>query len=126
MHLDEEQLGRVAHGEVSATEQSMVAIHLDECVACHASLDAVRHADTFVRDVLCVLDAPVPDTSIAMTVARARTRPSHWLTRAASVLLVLGVGGAAWAAPGSPVREWLHNWLNNRRSTAAPTPLRAT
>lgn len=61
-----------------------------------------------VQALLRALDHPVPKVTAEAIAARARApdraRPAwRW---AAAVLLTLGVAGAAFALPGSPLRRW--------------------
>jgi len=61
-----------------------------------------------VQALLRALDHPVPKVTAEAIAARARapdrvTPAWRW---AASVLLTLGVAGAAFALPGSPLRRW--------------------
>jgi hypothetical protein len=59
--------------------------------------------------LLAALDSPAPQVDPELLAAEARLRgrpgtPSHAIRWAAAVLLLLGVGGIAYAIPGSPLR----------------------
>ena len=61
-----------------------------------------------VRTLLRALDHPVPKVTAEAIAARARAsgRATPAWRWAATVLLTLGVAGAAFALPGSPLRRW--------------------
>jgi hypothetical protein len=62
-----------------------------------------------------MIDEPVPPVRAEAVALRAelmkaasRTQRSSLLRRAAAFVLVAGIAGAAYAIPGSPLREWVH------------------
>lgn len=67
-----------------------------------------------IRTLLRAVDDPTPSipvTAIAqraeLAAARERARRAAWMKRAAAIVLAVGVAGAAYALPGSPVRAWI-------------------
>jgi hypothetical protein len=76
---------------------------------------------------LARIDHPVPNVSARDVAARARRREAPMLRRAAAIVAALAAfGGAAYAAPGSPVRAWVRDvarglgWTEDIPARAAP------
>jgi hypothetical protein len=65
------------------------------------------HDQDDINALLRHLDHPSPPVSAEVIVARARGRKPGWGRWAAGILLVTGLGGVAYAFPGSPVPRWL-------------------
>ena len=83
--------------------------------------------ETRVQQLLRYVDHPPPQIDAEMVAARAREGGRGWGRWAAAVLVALGLAGAAYAMPGSPVREWVKHvaeWIGGRSQAAplAPTP----
>jgi hypothetical protein len=79
------------------------------------------------------LDAPMPELRLETIVAKASAargetvsapREGRWMLQraAALVALLLVVGAAAYAIPGSPVRRWLDRALAARHAATSPRP----
>lgn len=111
-HLDEGALVALRDGAVVRED---ARLHIDACATCRAALDEVRRRADKVAEALTTNAAHV-DVQTAKAAVRARldalrdrerprTNPTRHLRRAAAILLV--TAGAAWALPGSPVRDWL-------------------
>ncbi len=114
-------MSHLEHGTITAIRDGALVTgdareHLGGCPRCRAELErAGRRADR-IATALAGLDVPV-DTASAKAAVRRRldarrdrdSRPErHWrrhLGRAAAI--VLATAGAAYAVPGSPVREIL-------------------
>jgi hypothetical protein len=107
MHLDEEQLQRLLHGELSSGEQRGAREHLAKCTECHQRLVAAERDESEIFALLRQVDHPVPMVDAEHVAARARGTGVAWGRRAAGILLFLGIAGAAYAAPGSPVPDWV-------------------
>lgn len=60
-----------------------------------------------INQLLERLDHPLPAVSVEQVIARAKVRRAGWVKWAAGILLVVGLGGVAYAMPGSPVRGWI-------------------
>jgi anti-sigma factor RsiW len=131
MHLDEERLQRLNHGELASPQMAASLQHLAACDECRQRLEEIRKEESQVHELLGSLDTPPPEhiEAVAQQVRaialRARARVYSWLRRAAVLALVVGVGGIAYAIPGSPVRGWIHDVtrkLTGRPETPAPAP----
>jgi hypothetical protein len=59
-----------------------------------------------ILDLLRQVDHPVPSVDVATIVNRARGRRRGWGRWAAGILLFVGMAGAVYAMPGSPLQEW--------------------
>ena len=67
-----------------------------------------------IRTLLRAVDDPTPSIPVTAIVQRAesaaareRARRATWMKRAAAIVLAVGIAGAAYALPGSPVRAWI-------------------
>jgi len=116
MHLDEERIQRVLHGELPSALERAARAHLAGCVECRRSLAEAEREEREVNSLLAMIDEPVPPVRAEAVALRAelmaaasRTERSAWLRRAAAFVLVAGIAGAAYAIPGSPLREWVHS-----------------
>lgn len=116
MHLDEERVQRVLHGELSPAVERAARAHLSGCAECRRSLAEAEREDREVNALLQMIDEPVPAVRAEAVALRAelmtaasRTQHPTWLRRAAAVVLVAGIAGAAYAVPGSPLRKWVHS-----------------
>jgi len=115
MHLEEEELQRLLDGELTAEAESATRRHLAVCDECRRRVAA---AETEIADVGALLraaDSPPPEVRLEALALRGelakgavRPRGSPWLRRAATVLVAVGIAGAAYAIPGSPLRAWVH------------------
>ena len=91
--------------------------------------------DPEIDALLAALDEPPPPVSVESLLARGRTpagAPRRHLRWAAGIALALGVAGAAYAAPGSPLPGWLgrigesiDRGANGRPSAVVPVPASA-
>ena len=90
-------------------------------------IDETRDQDD-INALLRHLDHPGPPVTVEAIVARARGRRSGWGRWAASILLLMGLGGVAYAFPGSPVPGWLHTVIvafagtHNPPAPSGPVP----
>jgi hypothetical protein len=103
MHLDRDALERMHRGPAEATERIAAEDHLSRCQECRERFEEVQLFSLFE-----VLDDPVPDVTVDEVIARAGARrvprAGRW---AAAIVLTFGAAGALYAAPGSPVPEWI-------------------
>ena len=67
----------------------------------------MRSDEDEVHALLRHLDHPMPRVDVRDVMQRAQPRRWSDVGRAAGILMMLGVAGAAWAAPGSPVSGWI-------------------
>lgn len=126
MHLDDEQLQRLLHQELG---DSASRDHVSACTTCQARLQDARREEEWIESGLRRLDHGLPQVSFE-TVKRRGGRPARIGIRwAAGILIALGVGGVAYAAPGSPlpgvVRSVIHRFAPERPPQPA-TSLPAT
>jgi hypothetical protein len=115
VHLDEEQVQRLLDGELTQEAERAVREHAASCEACRQKLADAERDLRHAQRVLPALDDPPPAvTAEAVTIwaevmgAGERMQKVALLRRAAAVVLVVGIAGAAYAIPGSPVRGWVH------------------
>ena len=114
MHLDEEQVQRVLHGELPGHGEIDGREHLAECVVCRDRLAMAAREEADVVALLRAVDHPVPAIAVGAIESRARAPDTRRLQWAAGIVLALGIAGAAYAAPGSPLPRWvsvLSGWM---------------
>lgn len=132
MHLDEERLQRLIHDELGAWEKDEAFRHVATCEDCRRRVIEATREETSVHELLHEVDTPTPDV-FADAIARqaaavapmVRSTLTAWLQKAAAVAIVVGIAGAAYAIPGSPVRGWIHDVtrkLTGRPENPAPAP----
>ena len=124
MHLDEERLQRLLHGELDLAAEREAQGHVAACEACRLRLDEARREETWMHGLLEQIDPVAPpagvDADAIARRARAGAEPgtptirrSAWLKTAAGVALAATIAGAAFAIPGSPVRGWTRALVRN-------------
>jgi hypothetical protein len=104
-HLDEEQLERLLHRELAPALEAAAREHVAGCTDCHARLVAAEREWQETADLLGKLDHGVPRIPAGAVIAKARG--VVWGRRVAGVLIALGLAGAAYAMPGSPLPVWV-------------------
>lgn len=129
MHLDEGRLHALVDGELPVEEARSARSHLAACVACRDLLEEVTGRMAAVSGAILRLDVPPPLLPAREAVRRridgsprgasgggapvrrpgAPRRSPPWIRAAAALLLFTGAGVSA--LPGSPVREWVREWL---------------
>lgn len=126
MHLDEEQVQRLLHGELAALDERAARAHLEGCPECETRLSEAKREAGMVTALLGHLDHPVPRVTAEAIVSRARGYGVRRLRWAAGILLMVGAAGAAYAVPGSPLREWvaaLAEWIQGQSGPARLAPV---
>lgn len=124
-HLEDEQIQRLLHGELSRPAASFVHEHVAACPHCRERVAQAEHEEQAVHVLLRHFDHPPPLIDAQAVAARAAARGGggvRWIRWAAAVLLTLGLASAAYAAPGSPVPAWVKTivgWVA-RDSAQAP------
>jgi hypothetical protein len=124
MHLDQEQVQRLMHGEPVADPHS-VRQHLASCTECRERLDAAGRDEAEVFALLRQLDHRPPATDAAAVASQARPIRPAWGQWAAGILLLAGAAGVAYAVPGSPLRDWVRSvaaWIGGSERPPAPAP----
>ena len=116
MHLDEDQVQRLLHDGLSDAGASHARAHIAHCAACRAAIAAAEREAGEVRALLHHLDHPPPSTGVGTLMALARGRARSRVRWAAGIVgVALGLAGAAYAAPGSPLRAWVRTVLGDGR-----------
>ena len=131
MHLDEEQVQRLLHGELPRPAEALAREHVEACADCRARLGVAARQEAEVDTLLRHLDHPPPRIDARMVVLRARRQRHRWGRWAAGIVLALGIASVAYAFPGSPLREWIRGFAERvggaspgSRAADAPTPPR--
>ena len=102
-HLDEEQIQRALHGELGSGTEQALREHLRTCSDCNSRVLDAQQEEDWVLERLGSLDHPPPQVSARSIINRqARPLPT-WGRWAAGIVLIVGLAGAAYAAPGSPL-----------------------
>src|SRR5262245_17586625 len=96
-----------------------------DCVPCARRAEDALEDIREIAALLETLDGPSPRLDLAAIIAKADQTPRiqgrfTTLRRAAALLLVVGLAGAVYALPGSPVRRWVHDVA--RTMTPKPRP----
>jgi hypothetical protein len=103
MHLDDERVQRLLHGELEPAGERLARQHLAACEECRTLLDEARAEEHRIFGLLREVDHPPPDADPRVILAAGRSPRTRWERWAAGLLLVAAAGGAAYAAPGSPL-----------------------
>jgi hypothetical protein len=129
-HLDEEQVQRLLHGELTRALEITAGEHLAVCAPCRERVAVARREESEVHALLAALDHDPPRIRAGAIVSAARARASAWRRRAAGLLVAMGAAGAAYALPGSPLPGWVSSVVErigsladtSSRSPAVPPP----
>jgi hypothetical protein len=127
-HLDDGMLQTILHDEAGEARAVELRAHLDACAECRDRVAVARREEADLFKSLEVLDVPAPGAKISDLRTRATDLPRGGAGRvawrwAAGILLVVGLSGIAYAAPGSPLRSILARlagWIR----PPSPTPVR--
>ena len=125
MHLDEEQVQRLLHGELVAPDESAAREHLAVCTECRALVADAEREEVEVHTLLRHLDHPAPRVDAGALMRRARQHEQRWTRWAAGIAVALGLGGASYALPGSPVPAWIEaavHWMGGPANPSPPAP----
>ena len=123
MHVDEERIQRLLHGELVPTDEAEVRAHLADCGECAGRLAAMRRDEERVDSLLHELDRPAPRLDVGAIARRAEARSPRIPRWAAGIVLVLGLAGAAYALPGSPLPRLVDavlEWTRGRQDPLSP------
>lgn len=120
MHLDEEEVQRLLHGQLSRPVEESAQAHLAACPDCRGRVALAEREEGEVYALLRRVDHPPPLIHADAIAARARSFRVGRL--AAGVLLAVGLAGAAYATPGSPLPGWLDSLADWIGGAAAPGP----
>jgi hypothetical protein len=128
MHLDQEQIQRLIHGELVPATSASVHDHLAACFDCRSRVAEAEREEATVLALLEHLDHARPAASIESVIKPERPRDISWGSWAAGIALALGAAGAAYAIPGLPFRGWVDSLVTSvsqtdARSLTVPTPI---
>lgn len=131
MHLDEERLQRLLHGELDQAAAASAREHLAACPNCRLRMAEAEREENEIGVLLRTLDQPPPPIDAEAIAARVDAPvPSvvhevAWGRWAAGFLLAVIIGGAAYAAPGSPLPalvDGVVQWIGGRSDETPTTP----
>jgi hypothetical protein len=121
MHLDDERVQRLLHGELEPVGEQLVRQHLVGCEVCRALVDEARAEERSIFGLLREVDHPAPEVDPHLLLPVTRDGPPRWARRAAAVALVTVAAGAAYAAPGSPLRGLIQRVVSSAPPTQPPS-----
>jgi hypothetical protein len=129
MHLDEAQVQQLLHGELARVDETAAREHLAACIVCRDRVAVAAREEADVFAVLGAVDHPAPVIAVSAIEGRARAPDARRLKWAASVVLALGIAGAAYAAPGSPLPRlvgtlsgWMRPDPERAQTRSSPSP----
>jgi hypothetical protein len=123
MHLTDEQIQRILHGELHITEKDSVLRHAAACGSCVRQIEDAERDEQDIFELLGAVDHPVPDIPAVPVVSPPRPASVVWMRRAAGFIVVAALAGAAYAMPGSPLPGFLHQaaaWITGQGDTTTP------
>jgi hypothetical protein len=126
MHLDDERVQRLLHGELEPAGERLARQHLAACDDCRALVDVARAEEHRIFGLLQAVDHPLPDVDPREILPAGRSPRTRWERWAAGLLLVVAAGGAAYAAPGSPLPAALDRLVAMLAPTQSRTGTDAT
>jgi hypothetical protein len=121
MHLDEEQVQRLLHGELGPSAEALARSHLGGCSECRFRLGQAEREEEWVFDRLRGLDHIRPPVSVESVLALRGRRVPAWGRLAAGIFLALTVAGVAYALPGSPLPRVIDHLIQLARPAPKPT-----
>lgn len=123
MHLEDEQLQRLLHGELDQSRRAELERHVEWCAPCRQRLSEARTDEEEIFDLLRLTDHAPPSVRAETLISRARP-PRRWRRWAAAAALAVIVVGAAYATPGSPLPRWVAQIVERvtRSTPEAPPP----
>jgi hypothetical protein len=125
MHLGDEEIQRLLHGEIVGGVPSEVLHHLETCAACRELIEDARREEKEIYALLSHVDHPTPEILPRSLMVRDSARSSGtWWRKAAIIALAVGGAGVAYAYPGSPLPGWIRNLgaVISRRTTPPAVP----
>ncbi len=103
MHLDDERIQRLLHGELNSADEQPAKEHLAVCAECRALLERSRAEERRIFGLLGELDHPLPAADVRAVLGVSSASRPGWQRWAAGFLLVAVGAGVVYAAPGSPL-----------------------
>ena len=120
MHLDDETLERLLHGELDPGPEATVRSHLASCSSCETRLEESRALESRLVGLLGTLDHEAPEIDWNSVLHPPSTRERAGWRIAASIAFLLLGGGILYALADSPIRGWIDR-LRGMEVTQAPT-----
>jgi hypothetical protein len=120
MHLDDEQVQRLLHGELELAGEQLARQHLAACNDCRTLVDEARAEEHRIFSLLREVDHPPPVVDPRVVLAAGSRPRTQWGRWAAGILLVAAAGGAAYATPGSPLPAALDRLMAMLAPTQPP------
>lgn len=126
MHLDDERMQRLLHGELEPGPDRLAREHLAGCEECRNRVEKAREEEQRIFALLTVVDHQAPEVRPEIAIpALGRVRP-RWERWAAGIALVTAVAGVAYAAPGSPLPGVLQRVFGAGAPSQLPPPTDAS
>ena len=120
MHLDDEQLQRLLHGELDRGSAGALAEHVAACADCRQRLSEAERDQAEVYGLLRLVDHPAPPVDAESVAASARGHDRGWGRWAAGILLAMAAAGGAYAASGSRSRDGFRRCASGRGRAPHP------
>jgi hypothetical protein len=125
MHLDDERIQRVLHGELGSADVE-TRLHLESCAACRGLVEEARAEERRIFDLLSHVDHPIASLDPRVFLAERKRSGGAWGRRAAAVILGAAIAGAAYALPGSPLPAALDKLLGTGVASRDSVPATRT
>lgn len=127
MHLNDGQIQRLMHGELDAAAREAAVSHAAGCPACAEALANAEREEAEIFHLLDQVDHKLPVVDAARITGAERGRPSSaWARRAAGIVVVAALAGAAYAIPGSPLPNLVKRVAGMLTGSAPPAGVDAT
>jgi hypothetical protein len=105
MHPDLETLQRLRHDELRRDRADETRRHLEHCPECRDRMAAAESDEREVMAFLARIDTPVRPLAFETIASLASDAVRRQALRAAAAgILIVALGGVAWAIPSSPLR----------------------
>jgi hypothetical protein len=122
MHLDDDTIERLLHGEPTALDQAAARAHLRSCPDCRGRWETAGAERREVFRLLRHLDHTPSGVSAETVASRSRRARYGWARWAAGVALVVGLAGAVYGLPNSWLRSWTETVVARLRGAAQQLP----
>lgn len=111
MHLDDERIQRLLDGEMAGAALRAAREHPTACADCRRRVAEAERENLEMHALLRRLDHPTPAVDEGALFERSGkagwSRAPRALQWAAGIAIAVGIVGAAYAFPGSPVPAWI-------------------
>jgi hypothetical protein len=124
IHPDDGQIQGFVDAELAPDLVAEVRTHVAGCAECRVRVAAAEAENAWTAERLRVLDHAAPRIGADAIVSDVDHRGRSWGRWAASILAIVGVAGAAYAAPGSPlpdlIRRFAASMSGGQRDATVP------